>query len=86
MPTSTAAAAAYIREDDKDAVSRDLDLTSLNFNRVLHRARERYRWSEVLIELELQLSDATGTPKYRPRAVSAAYARHARMSSAVRFG
>jgi len=33
----------YIAEDDKDAISRDLGLTSLHFNRVLFRARERYR-------------------------------------------
>jgi len=33
----------YIAEDEKDAICRDLDLTSLHFNRVLFRARERYR-------------------------------------------
>lgn len=33
----------YIVEDKKDAICRDLDLTSLHFNRVLFRARERYR-------------------------------------------
>lgn len=33
----------YIAEDDKDAICRQLDLTSLHFNRVLHRARQRYR-------------------------------------------
>ena len=33
----------YIDEQDKDAICRDLDLTSLHFNRVLYRARERFR-------------------------------------------
>ena len=33
----------YIAEDDKDSICRDLGLTSLHFNRVLFRARERYR-------------------------------------------
>ena len=33
----------YIAEDDKDSICRDLGLTSLHFNRVLFRARTRYR-------------------------------------------
>jgi RNA polymerase sigma-70 factor (ECF subfamily) len=33
----------YIAEEDKDTICRDLDLTPLHFNRVLFRARERYR-------------------------------------------
>jgi RNA polymerase sigma-70 factor, ECF subfamily len=33
----------YLEEDDKDTICRDLGLSSLHFNRVLHRARERYR-------------------------------------------
>jgi RNA polymerase sigma-70 factor (ECF subfamily) len=33
----------YIAEDEKDEICRDLDLTSMHFNRVLFRARERYR-------------------------------------------
>lgn len=33
----------YVAEDDKDSICRELDLTSLHFNRVLFRARERYR-------------------------------------------
>ena len=33
----------YIAEDEKDSICRDLNLTSLHFNRVLFRARERYR-------------------------------------------
>ena len=33
----------YVMEDEKEAICADLDLTSLHFNRVLHRARERYR-------------------------------------------
>ncbi|MGA7989865.1 MAG: sigma-70 family RNA polymerase sigma factor [Thermoanaerobaculia bacterium] len=33
----------YIAEDEKASICRDLGLTSLHFNRVLFRARERYR-------------------------------------------
>ena len=33
----------YVAEDEKDSICRDLELTSLHFNRVLFRARERYR-------------------------------------------
>jgi RNA polymerase sigma-70 factor (ECF subfamily) len=33
----------YISEEDKDRICVDLKLTSLQFNRVLHRARERFR-------------------------------------------
>ena len=33
----------YIAEDDKERICRDLGLTPLHFNRVLFRARERYR-------------------------------------------
>lgn len=33
----------YIAEDDKDRICRELGLTPLHFNRVLFRARERYR-------------------------------------------
>lgn len=33
----------YIAEDEKDSICRALGLTSLHFNRVLFRARERYR-------------------------------------------
>jgi RNA polymerase sigma-70 factor (ECF subfamily) len=33
----------YIAEDDKEEICRDLGLTSRHFNRVLFRARERYR-------------------------------------------
>lgn len=33
----------YIAEDDKDQICQDLGLTALHFNRVLFRARERYR-------------------------------------------
>ena len=33
----------YIAEDDKESICRDLELTPLHFNRVLFRARERYR-------------------------------------------
>jgi RNA polymerase sigma-70 factor (ECF subfamily) len=33
----------YIREEDKEGICADLKLSSLQFNRVLHRARERFR-------------------------------------------
>ena len=33
----------YIAEDDKSNICRDLDLTTLHFNRVLHRAKQRYK-------------------------------------------
>ena len=33
----------YVAEDEKDSICRHLNLTSLHFNRVLFRARERYR-------------------------------------------
>lgn len=33
----------YIADDEKERICSDLRLTSLHFNRVLHRARERFR-------------------------------------------
>jgi RNA polymerase sigma-70 factor (ECF subfamily) len=33
----------YLAEDDKELICADMGLTSLQFNLVLHRARERYR-------------------------------------------
>jgi RNA polymerase sigma-70 factor (ECF subfamily) len=38
----------YIAEEDKERISADFGLSSLQFNRVLHRARERYR--EIYLE------------------------------------
>lgn len=38
----------YIAEEDKDRIAADYGLTSLQFNRVLHRARQRYR--EIYLE------------------------------------
>lgn len=38
----------YIAEEDKDRISADFGLSSLQFNRVLHRARQRYR--EIYLE------------------------------------
>jgi len=38
----------YIAEEDKERIQADLGLSSLQFNRVLHRARERYR--EIYLE------------------------------------
>jgi len=44
----------YVVEDDKEQICADLGLTSLHFNRVLHRARERYRelYEKALARLE----------------------------------
>ena len=33
----------YLAEEDKDEICADLALSALHFNRVLHRARERFR-------------------------------------------
>ncbi len=33
----------YLADEDKDAIAADLELDSLQFNRVLHRARQRYK-------------------------------------------
>ena len=33
----------YLEDEDKMSICRDLELSSLHFNRVLHRARQRYR-------------------------------------------
>ena len=33
----------YIAEEDKDRIAADYGLSSLQFNRVLHRARQRYK-------------------------------------------
>lgn len=33
----------YIAEDDKESICQDLGLSALHFNRVLHRARQRYK-------------------------------------------
>ena len=38
----------YIAQDDKSDICQDLDLTSIHFNRVLHRARQRFK--ELLIK------------------------------------
>ena len=38
----------YIAEEDKDRIAADYGMTSLQFNRVLHRARQRYR--EIYLE------------------------------------
>ena len=33
----------YVAEEDKDEIAADLGLSSLQFNRVLYRARQRYK-------------------------------------------
>jgi RNA polymerase sigma-70 factor (ECF subfamily) len=47
----------YIAEDDKSRICADFGLTSLHFNRVLHRARERYK---ELYEKAVATGRATG--------------------------
>jgi RNA polymerase sigma-70 factor (ECF subfamily) len=49
----------YVVEDDKDRICADLGLTSLHFNRVLHRARERYRelYERALSRMERATGD-----------------------------
>jgi RNA polymerase sigma-70 factor (ECF subfamily) len=44
----------YVAEEDKERICQDLGLSSLHFNRVLYRARERYR------ELYRKYADASG--------------------------
>jgi RNA polymerase sigma-70 factor (ECF subfamily) len=47
----------YLAEEDKDAICKDLGLTSLHFNRVVFRARERYR------EMYLERTERSGRPR-----------------------
>ncbi|HSS75550.1 MAG TPA: hypothetical protein VLV54_02295, partial [Thermoanaerobaculia bacterium] len=48
----------YIAEEDKDRIAADHGLSSLQFNRVLHRARQRYK--------ELFLERTGGRPGLSP--------------------
>ena len=48
----------YIVEDEKEQICADLGLTSLHFNRVLHRARERYK--ELYERAVSRMERATG--------------------------
>ncbi len=54
----------YLAEDDKDEICRDLGLTSLHFNRVLFRARERYR--ELYEEIAVRRAESrdNGAPSH----------------------
>ena len=45
----------YIAEEDKDRIAADYGMTSLQFNRVLHRARQRYR--EIYLERAGTMAD-----------------------------
>jgi RNA polymerase sigma-70 factor, ECF subfamily len=47
----------YLAEEDKDVICKDLGLTSLHFNRVVFRARERYR------EMYLSRTESPGGPR-----------------------
>ena len=47
----------YIAEEDKHAICEDLELSSLHFNRVLHRARRRYK---QLYEARVESADDSG--------------------------
>ena len=46
----------YLADEDKDVIAADLELDSLQFNRVLHRARQRYKmlFQDVLRQRGLQ--------------------------------
>jgi RNA polymerase sigma-70 factor (ECF subfamily) len=48
----------YIAEEDKDRIAADHGLTSLQFNRVLHRARQRYK--ELFLERAGQEREMAG--------------------------
>jgi len=50
----------YLDGDDKDQVCRQLGLSAVHFNRVLFRARERYR--ELFLDKLAQRRDAGGIP------------------------
>ncbi|HRC86126.1 MAG TPA: sigma-70 family RNA polymerase sigma factor [Thermoanaerobaculia bacterium] len=47
----------YLAEEDKDQLCRELGLTSLQFNRVLHRARQRYK--DLYLAREARLSGSS---------------------------
>jgi len=49
----------YVSEEDKETICADFGLTSLHFNRVLHRARERYKelYEKAVSRLERPASD-----------------------------
>lgn len=47
----------YIAQEDKEVICRDLDLSALHFNRVLHRAKQRYK--SLLQEAMDRLDDAS---------------------------
>ena len=47
----------YLAEEDKDRICKDLGLSSLHFNRVVFRARERYR------EMYLERTKSPGRPR-----------------------
>lgn len=48
----------YLAEDDKDDICADLGLSSLHFNRVLYRARQRFK--DLVLERSPALSEAHG--------------------------
>ncbi len=49
----------YIAEEDKDEISADFGLTSLQFNRVLYRARQRYK--ELYVQRAAAVATAAAT-------------------------
>ncbi len=53
----------FIAEDEKEDICRDLDLTSLHFNRVLHRAKQRYK--ELFLKLAEKTNDSRGNSLFR---------------------
>ena len=55
----------YVAEDEKDSICRHLGLTSLHFNRVLFRARERYR--ALYLEMAKKRKSSGRQDNRRPR-------------------
>jgi RNA polymerase sigma-70 factor, ECF subfamily len=53
----------YLTEDDKDRIAADHGLTSLQLNRVLHRARQRYK--ELFLERQAAADRREGTTRDR---------------------
>jgi RNA polymerase sigma-70 factor (ECF subfamily) len=60
----------YLAEDEKDEICADLGLSSLHFNRVLYRARQRFK--ELVLERSPGLSDTVGVGEVGAAAAAAA--------------
>lgn len=49
----------YLAEEDKEEICADLELSSLHFNRVLYRARERFR--QIVLDRSPRLAEVSET-------------------------